>query len=450
MEAGVLNSGRSNRERDRQIFGLALPALGALAAEPLYRLVDTAIVGHLGVVQLGGLAIAITIFGSAFWLFNFLAYGTTARVARLHGAGRGADAGAVAAQAMWMALALGLGMIVVGQLLAAPAISLMGGEGAVADKAETYLRIALLGSPLVLVVLAGEGYLRGVQDLITPLKILVAANIANVVLEVVFVYGLDWDIAGSAWGTLIAQAGAATAFVVLLVRASGRRLRPSWQRMRSLVVIGRQLVVRTAALLLFFNFVVALMARESNVELAANQVIFEVFLFLALSLDALAIAAQSLVGNLLGGGDRDETRAIARRLTWWALVTGVALLAILMLGRDLIPQIFTSSEAVLAALATAWIVFALQQPMNAVVFAWDGVLFGAGDANFMMRAMIVSAGVASTVAFVAIGGNLVPGDGLGLTGAWIAVTVLIVMRLLICGRRVLGERWMVTGADSTP
>lgn len=438
-----------NRQRDRQIFGLALPALGALAAEPLYRLVDTAIVGHLGVAQLGGLAIAITIFASAFLLFNFLAYGTTARVARMHGAGEAEGAGAMAAQALWLALALGVAMIGVGQLLATPLIELLGGEGQVAENAETYLRIALLGSPFVLVVLAGEGYLRGVKDLVTPLKILVLANVANVVLEVWFVYGLDWGIAGSAWGTLIAQVGAAVAFAVLLVRAARRRLRPSWRRMRSLVAIGRQLIVRTAALLLFFNFMLALVARESDVELAANQVIFEVFLFLALSFDALAIAAQSMVGNLLGAGDRPEARAVAGRLTMWAFVGGATVMLVLLLGRNLIPQIFTSSAAVLAALATAWIVFALQQPINAVVFAWDGVLFGAGDAQFMMRAMLVSAATASAVAYVAIGGNLVPGDGLGLTGAWIAVSVLILMRFLICGHRVLGERWMVTGAEST-
>lgn len=435
-----------NRRRDREIRRLALPALGALAAEPSYRLVDTAIVGHLGVAQLGGLAIAINLFGSAFWLFNFLAYGTTARVARMHGAGRGAEAGALGGQALWMAVGLGLVMMAVGQLLAAPLIALMGGEGAVADKAETYLRIALLGSPFVLIVLAGEGYLRGVKDLITPLKILVVANLANVVLEVLFVYGFEWDIAGSAWGTLIAQAGAATAFVVVLVRASGSNLRPLWERMRSLVVIGRQLFVRTASLLLFFNFVVALVARQSDVELAANQVIFEVFLFLALSLDALAIAAQSMVGNLLGAGDRDETRAVTRRLTRWALVTGVVLLAVLLAGRELIPQVFTSSDAVLAALAGAWIIFALQQPVNAVVFAWDGVLFGAGDGAFMMRAMLAAASVAAVVAYIAIGGNLIPGDGLGLPGAWLAISVLLFIRLILSGNRIAGPRWMTTGA----
>ncbi len=420
---------------------LALPALGALAAEPTYRLVDTAIVGHLGVAQLGGLAIAINIFGSAFWLFNFLAYGTTARVARMHGAGRADESGALGGQALWMALALGLAMLVVGELLVDPLIALMGGEGAVAEKAETYLRIALLGSPFVLIVLAGEGYLRGVKDLITPLKILVVANVANVALEVLFVYGFDWDIAGSAWGTLIAQAGSALAFVVILLRAAGRRRRPSWRGMRSLVAIGRQLFVRTAALLLFFNFVVALVARQSDVELAANQVIFEVFLFLALSLDALAIAAQSLVGNLLGAGEREETRAITSRLSWWALATGVVLTAVLLVGRHLIPQAFTSNDAVIAALAGAWLIFSLQQPINAVVFAWDGVLFGAADGSYLMRSMLASASVAAVVAYVAV-------DGLGLTGAWLAITALLICRLVFNGTRVAGHRWMVTGAEA--
>ncbi|MBJ7348380.1 MAG: MATE family efflux transporter [Thermoleophilaceae bacterium] len=431
----------TNRQRDRQIFGLALPALGALAAEPLYRLVDTAIVGHLGVAQLGGLAIAITLFGSAFWLFNFLSFGTTARVARLRGAGQTAAAGKLAMQALWMAVAIGIAMIVVGQLLAAPLIQLMGGEGLVAQKAETYLRIALFGSPFVLVVLAGEGYLRGVQDLITPLKILIVANIANVVLEVIFVYGFDWDVAGSAWGTLIAQVGAAAAFVTILVRASAGQLRPAWREMRSLVVIAYQLIVRTGALLLFFNLIVALLARQSAVELAANQVILEMFLFLALTLDALAIAAQSIIGNLLGAGSRAESAAMARRLTLWAFTTGVVLLVVLLVGRNVLPHIFTSSAAVIAAMSTAWVIFALQQPINAVVFGWDGVLGGASDFKFMMLAMVGSSVVASAVAY-----ELVVREEMGVTGAWLAVSVLIGMRFISCGLRVVRGRWMVLGA----
>ena len=185
---------------DREILALAVPALGALAAEPLYVLVDTAIVGHLGTTQLAALAIAATVMSTAFTVFNFLTYGTTARVARLHGAGQAEEAARLGSQAMWLSLAVGALLLVLIAALAEPAVALMGGEGEVADGAVLYLRIAALGAPLFMLSTAGQGYLRGIGDLKTPLRILVAAHVVNAVLEVLFVYGFGWGLAGSAWG----------------------------------------------------------------------------------------------------------------------------------------------------------------------------------------------------------------------------------------------------------
>jgi len=189
------------RAQDREIIRLAVPALGALAAEPLYILVDTAIVGHLGTPQLAALAIAGALLTSGLTLFNFLTYGTTAQVARYHGAGREVAAGRLAAQSLWLSVGLGAVLVVLTLALARPAVALMGGEGRAGEMAVTYLRISSLGLPFALIALAGQGYLRGVSSLQRPLAIVVLANLANVVLELLFVYGFEWGIAGSAWGT---------------------------------------------------------------------------------------------------------------------------------------------------------------------------------------------------------------------------------------------------------
>lgn len=494
----------ANRSRDRRIFALAIPALGALAAEPTYLLVDTAIVGHLGTTQLAALAMAATFLGSAFWLFNFLAYGTTAQVSRLHGAGDPAGAGVVSAQALWLALAIGAALVVAGELLAPQIVAMLQGEGAVGAKAETYLRISFLGAPFVMVVLAGEGYLRGVQRMSVPLKILVVSNLANVLLELWFVFGLDWDLAGSAWGTVIAQAGAGAAFGVVLIRAAAGRTRqthgeqrgsgeegppctagnpklpgdgpprpagepkhpsgelPTAERsrsrpgrrsrgahgslridrthMRSLLRIGGNLVLRTAALLVVFNVTVALLAAEGEVQLAAHQVILQVFLFLALMLDALAVAAQTLVGSHLGAGDAAEARALSRRITVISAVSGLLVGAMLYVGSSVIPDAFTRDAAVIHEVADAWWLFALMQPFNAMVFGWDGVLMGAGDTRFLMLAMFAAA-VCVPAAAITIAA------GWGLLGAWTGIATLIAVRFVTNLTRVESGHWVQVGAD---
>src|SRR5204863_6890311 len=234
---------------DREILILALPALGALAAEPLYLLADTAIVGHLGTSELAALALAAIVLSTVVALCNFLTYATTAHVARLHGAGREADAGELAAQALWLALFIGCGLAILCAALAVPLMALLGGSGHVADLAARYLRLSALGLPFALIALAGQGWLRGMSRLREPLVILVAANVANVVLEVVLIYGLDLGLDGSALGTVIAQLGMGAAFAALLLRAEHRgSRRPSWAGMRGVLSIGGAILVRTAAL----------------------------------------------------------------------------------------------------------------------------------------------------------------------------------------------------------
>ena len=425
---------------DREIVTLALPALGALAAEPLYLLADTAIVGHLGTPQLAALALAATTLSSLVSLCIFLTYGTTARVTRLHGAGQDRAADALAAQALWLALAVGVTVASVVALFAHQLIALLGGEGEVAAMAVRYLRIASLGVPCALIALAGQGWLRGVGDLRTPLVIIVAANVVNVVLELLFVYGFDWGLDGSAWGTVIAQAGMGIAFVAVLLRAPADSRAPDRERIRSLVSIGAQLFVRTAALLGCFVLATAICARIGQASRGAHQIAFQLFGFLALVLDAIAIAGQVIVGRALGGGDTESAYAAARRMLEWSVGAGVLIGGVLLVLIDVIPRAFTSDPAVLERAHAMWPLFCLLWPPAAIVFALDGILIGAGDTRFLALAMVVSAAVYVPLAFAALAFDW------GIVGVWCALLALMGMRLITLAVRFAGRRWALAGA----
>jgi putative MATE family efflux protein len=426
---------------DREIRRLAVPALGALAAEPLYILVDTAIVGHLGTTELAALALAAAVLSASFTVLNFLTYGTTAHVARLHGAGRDDDAVRVGAQALW--LGLGAGVLLLGLLaaLAGPAVAVMGGTGEVGEQAAMYLRIAALGAPAFMLTAAGQGYLRGIGDLRTPLVILVAAHAVNVVLEVLFVYGFGWGLAGSAWGTVIAQAGMGLAFVRVQLRAGGWEA-PSLARIRPLVRIGGEIAVRTSALLGSFLVASAVLARIGPASLGAHQIAFQLFVFLALVLDAFAIAAQILVGRMLGAGDAAGARAAARRAIGWSVAAGVLFGGVLLALGGVLPHAFTSDPAVVERAREVWPLFAATMPLNGAVFALDGILIGAGDTRFLMWGMLAAAAAYVPVALLALE------HGWGILGVWWGLAALIAVRLVTCGARFAGSRWQALGAPA--
>jgi putative MATE family efflux protein len=428
---------------DREILRLALPALGALAAEPLYLLVDTAIVGHLGTPQLAALALAGTVLTGAFTMFNFLTYGTTAQVARYHGAGREQVAGTLAAQALWLAAAIGVTLLALALALAEPALHALGGSHRTGSLAVLYLRIGAIGLPFALIALAGQGYLRGVSDLRTPLVIVVAANLANVVLEVVFVYVFHWGLAGSAWGTVIAQAGMGAAFVLELLRAPAETRRPRADLMRPLTRVGSDIFVRTASLYASFLVASAVLAHIGSASLGAHQIAFQLWTFLALVLDAVAIAGQVIVGRTLGAGQADEAYGASVRMLWWSLVLG-ALFAVVMLAlTSAVPHAFTSDPRVLDRVHAIWPLYALMQPANALVFALDGILIGASDTRFLKWSMVFS----SICVFVPIALLSLALDW-GIVGVWCGLLGLIVARLATCGTRFLGRRWAVTGVPA--
>jgi putative MATE family efflux protein len=320
-------------------------------------------------------------------------------------------------------------------------MALLGGSGHTADLAARYLRLSALGLPFALVALAGTGYLRGIGDLRTPLVVLVAANVANAILEVVLVYGFDAGLDGSAIGTVIAQLGMGAAFAALLLRAPARSRRPDPAILRRLTTMGRDIVIRTGSLLAAFTVASAVLARVGPDSLAAHQIAFQLFVFLALVLDAIAIAGQVIVARALGAGDAPGAYDAALRMCWWALVFGIGFGLVLLAASGVIPRAFTSDPDVLDRAHALWPLFALMQPAGAVVFALDGILIGAGDTRYLALSMAF----ASFVCFLPLV-LLASAQGWGVTGVWAALNVLMLARLGTMGTRFLGRRWVVVGA----
>ena len=429
---------------DREILRLAVPAFGALAAEPLYILVDTAIVGHLGTNPLAGLAVSGTVLTATFAIFNFLAYSTTGTVARQVGAGNSRAAAEVGVDGLWLATGLGVMLTVLGLAFAPVIVDAMGASERVHPFAETYLLISILGAPALLITLAGAGYMRGLQDTRTTLVIAVAANAANILIEVVFVYGLDLGIAGSAWGTVIAQYGAALAYIAITARTVRREhasARPQAAGIRAAASVGGRLVIRTGSLLAAFLAATAIASRIGDDDVAAHQIAYQMFLFLALSLDALAIAGQAMVGRLLGADDANEARLAARRMIEWGVAVGVVFGVLLLILRPLIVPLFTPDADVQDLALQVLVIVALMQPLNAVVFVLDGILIGAGDVGYLAVAMLVATLGVFAPAAVAV---LVL-DG-GLLWLWGALVLWMGARCVGMAARFVGSDWQVTGA----
>jgi len=436
---------KRSSEYDREILRLALPAFGALVAEPLYLLADTAVVGHLGTNQLAGLAVASAVLLSGYSIFIFLAYRTTAAVSRLIGAGNQREAAHQAIQSLWLALAIGVVVAGAGLVLAEPLVRLFGGRGAVAANALVYLRISLLGVPALLIVLAGTGYLRGRQDTRTPLVVAVVSAGFNLALELVLIFGLGFGIGASALSTVIAQLGAAAVYttgVVRAVRAFGVSLRPHLASISRLAAVGVDLLVRTIALRAAISLSTAVAARIGTADVAAHEVAFAVWSLLALGLDAIAIAAQAMTGHRLGAELADDARAAADRMIELGVVLGIGFGLLVAILRTVLPELFTNDPAVLAlASFLLWFVAAMQ-PVNAVVFVLDGVLIGAGDMRFLAWAM-----VAATAVFV-VGAAAVLAFDLGIGWLWTAIVAWMLARLVVLSIRYARGRWVVTGAPA--
>lgn len=438
------------RAEDREIVRLAVPAFLALVAEPLFLLGDAAVVGHLGTAPLAGLGIAATLLQTLVGLCVFLAYGTTASVARRLGAGDLRGALAQGIDGIWLAVLIG-GLVTAAGWPAVPAlVDVFGADAAVSTQAVDYLRVAILGTGPLLVMLAATGILRGLQDTRTPLLVAVAGNAANLGLNVALVYGLDWGIAGSAVGSVLAQVGSAAALTVVVVRGARRHgapLGPDRAGIRAAARAGLALVVRTVTLrAAILVTAVAVTAGGSADRIATHQLAMSLWGFLAFTLDAIAIAAQALTGRALGAGDVVTTRRLTRRMVGWGLVAGVATGVLLAAASPFLGQLFTSDPEVPGLLMPVLLVAAVGQPLAAVVFVLDGVLIGAGDGRYLAVAgTVVLMAYAPVVLLVA---HL--SDRHLLVATWACFVALFIGgRAVTLVVRARGDRWLVTGAGGS-
>jgi putative MATE family efflux protein len=430
------------RADDRQIVKLAVPALGALAAGPLYVLVDTAIVGHLGVAPLAALALAGALIDAISTFCNFLQYGVTPRVGRLFATGKHDQAAHVGHQGMLLGFMLGIVIAALMVLLAQPLLAVLGARGRVMSLATLYIRLAIIGLPLSLVAVSAEGYFRGVAKLKAPMWVLLACNALNALLEVLFVYGFHWGIAGSAWGTVIAQATMALSFCWM----AGLRpntgtgvlagLRPDWPLIREMLRVGADLVIRTAALYASFLISGAILARVGQASLAAHQIAFQLWNFLALALDSLAIAAQVMVSHQLALGDKQRARRLGARVILWSFVVGTLFGVLLLALTPVLPHAFTADARVLNRVDAIWVIFAAMQPVNGVVFALDGILIGASDTRYLALAMVPC----TVLAYVPVACAAVIWHW-GIVGVWCAIFAFILARMAFGAGRFLGSRW---------
>ncbi|MDX2542932.1 MATE family efflux transporter [Streptomyces sp. WI04-05B] len=433
----------TRRRHDREIVALAVPAFGALIAEPLFVIADSAIIGHLGTAQLAGLGIASALLTTAVSVFVFLAYATTASVARRVGSGDLQAAIRQGVDGIWLALLLGAAVIAVVLPTSPALVDLFGASKTAAPYADTYLRISALGIPAMLVVLASTGILRGLQDTKTPLYVAIAGFVANAALNAGLVYGADLGIAGSAWGTVIAQWGMAAAYLTVVVRGArrhGASLRPDASGIRASAQAGAPLLVRTLSLRAILMIATAVAARLGDADVAAHQIILSLWSLLAFALDAIAIAGQAIIGRCLGANDTQGARAACRRMVEWGIATGVVLGLLVIVSRPLFLPLFTSDSVVKDTALPALLVVALSQPICGIVYVLDGVLMGAGDGPYLAGAMLIT-----LAAFVPVA-LLVPTLGGGLTALWGAMTLMMIVRMVTLWLRARSGRWMVTGA----
>jgi putative MATE family efflux protein len=429
------------RGQDREIVRLAVPAFLALVAEPLFLLADSAIVGHLGTPQLAALGIASAVLGTLVSLCIFLAYGTTASVARQVGAGNQAGALAQGIDGLWLAAGIGTVATVVVLPLTAPVVGLFGPGARVASLAATYLHLALLGAVPLLLMLAATGVLRGLQDTRTPMVVAVVGNVANVVLNVCLVYGAGLGIAGSALGTLLAQLGSAVALVLVVARAARREstpLRPDLPGIRQAGRAGVPLIMRTLMLRASLLVMTYAAARLGDDDLATMQLALTIWTFLAFTLDAVAIAAQAITGRYLGAGDAAGTRAVTSRMEWWGWLTGIVTGVGLAALSPVLGPLVTSDPTVQDLLVPVLVVAAVAQPVAGIVFVLDGVLIGAGDAVYLAWAQVATLALFAPAAWL-VGSH-------GLVWLWVAFAVCFMGgRAVTLIARARGDRWLRLG-----
>jgi putative MATE family efflux protein len=426
---------------DRRILAISIPALGSLLVEPIYVLTDTAVVGRLGTAPLGGLALASTVLNTLVWVFNFLSYATTVRVAVRRGRGDREGGATDALQALWLAAGIGIVVALVVGVAADFLVGILGDDPAVVEQGVTYLRISAFGIPFQMVAIACIGYLYGLPDTKRPFLVLLASTTTNLVLELLFVFVLDWGIAGSAWGTVVAQVLSAVVLLALVVPRllddGLRDLRIVPSVMWAVVKVGGHMVQRTGFLLAALAVATAAAARVGTPELAGHQIAAQVFLLLAIGVDMFKVSGQSLVGHALGADRPEEAREVVDHLYGWAWRSGLLLTVVTLGVSGVLPWAFTDDPAVVEAARVALVVLGIMQVPAAITFVTDGILMGANDFRDLRWS--------TTVAFVAvlpIYVAVVVWPSLGIVTVWLGQLLWVSARAVKNHTRVQGDAWM--------
>lgn len=432
---------------DRDILRLAIPSLGALVAEPMFILVDSSFIARVSTTSLAGLGLASTVLTTIVGLAIFLAYSTTAAVARSFGAGRTREAISRGIDACWLALIVGalstLALLLAGESL----LAAFGPSQEVLAEAIIYLHISAYGLPAMLAVQAATGLVRGMQDAKLPLVVAVGGALANIPLNAILIFGLDLGIAGSAIGTVICQWGMAIVLLAVIVLRSRREQIPLTPHLSNLIAVGRDAVpmfVRTLGLKAVIIIAAVVATRLGDVQLAAHQLTTTVFTVLSLALDSLAIAGQALTGRYLGASDPRTVHAVTRRLMVWGVGGGAVISVLLLAASYVVPGLFTPDVAVQENLRAALWVLVITQPIAGYVFVLDGVLMGAGDAPYLAK-------VGTIIAIAIVPGAVAvawwaPQGPLGLAVLWLACNFLfMVLRAVSLGLRVRTDAWMRLG-----
>ena len=438
----------ASRGLGRTILALAVPALGALIAEPLFLLADMAIVGHLGINELAGAGLGTTVLQTAVGLMVFLAYSTTPAVARAIGAGDLGRAMAAGRDGIWLALGLGVVLGLAGFFGAPMLAAAMGAQGEVLRFAVDYIQYSTFGIPAMLLVLAATGVLRGMQDTKTPLYVAGIGFAANIALNLILVYPLGMSVAGAALGTSIAQWGMAAVYLWMLIpriRNAGQSLAPHGRGVLGTGQVGSWLMLRTLSLRLALLATVWVATGQGALTLAAHQLVFTIFTFMAFALDALAIAAQALIGKELGAGDAVRANLLTRTMCRWGLYFGVATGALLAVIAPFVGALFTTDDSVRQATMVGVWILAASQPVCGLVFVLDGVLIGAGDARYLAVAGVLTLLVYLPLLFIV---TLFEHAGVSAV-AWIWVAFglgFMLARAATLTWRVRTDKWMRLGA----
>ena len=433
---------------DREILRIGLPALGALAADPLVSLVDTAFIGRLGAVALAAVAIASAIYVAVFAVFNFLEYAVTPLIAQSIGAGDRDEAGRFTVAALAISVVGGVVAAVGLIVFSEPLLRAFGAGTDVLESATTYLRIRALGVPSLLVILVGHGAFRGYQDTRTPLVVTLGLNAVNLVLDPILIFGLNWGVAGAAWATVVAQWFGGAWFVILFFWTRRAELaigfgRPQRSAIGALAGAGKALILRNASLLAALTVATVVAARVGTVSVAAHQIAMQLWIFMALVIDAFAIAGQAIVGKELGADNPAVARAVSNRLLALGVSFGVLLAFLLSLVSRWLGSWFTSDEAVLVAFASILPILIVMQPINGIVFVWDGIAIGAAAFSFLAWSTLVAA--AAAIGFLLV---VIP-LGWGLVGVWTGIVVLMLVRAMTLWWWY-GFRFAVPGRDPSP